>query len=177
MKGEIINEIVDLIRKGMKLPDSQVVTYNQTIPIPKTPGIFIAVGILDSKPWAGSLSYELGSEERGGEVIGTLDEVQTVNFRDVVSIHIMSRNNDARNRRFDVGFALTGTLAAQRQDSEGFLIGKLPVGFVDSSITEGAERLNRYTMTFAVLSAKGRRGAVEYYDQFPAGSPAISISQ
>lgn len=164
MKGEVLNNVVELIRKGMDLDDAHVVTYNQMIPIPPDSGIFVAVGILDSKPWAGSLSY--CATEKG------LDEIQTQNFRDVLSIHIMSRNNDARNRRFELPFALTGTRAAQMQESEGFLIGKLPVGFADSSTTEGAERLNRYTMTVAVLSAKARRGPVDFYDNFQ-GSPQL----
>jgi hypothetical protein len=168
MRGEVINELVDLLRAGMRLDDDHCVAYNQMIPIPPDRGIFVAVGILDSKPWAGSLSYRDASTAEEP----ALDEIQTNNYRDVVSIHIMSQNNDARNRRDEVVFSLTGTRAAQRQEANGFLIGKLPVGFVDSSITEGAERLNRFTVTFAVLYAKARRGAVEFFDSF-AGSPAL----
>lgn len=166
MKGQAINELVYLIRKGMGLDDAHCVAYNQMIPIAPDEGIFVAVGILDSRPYAASLSYAPGASSSEGVAGAGLLERQTLNLREVFSIHLMSRNNDARNRRADLIFALTGTLAAQRQDEFGYLIGKLPVGFADASETEGAERLNRYVITVAVLSSKYHEAPVDYFDRF-----------
>lgn len=162
---EIINRIVELIRSEMGLDAAHCVSYNQMIPIPTDSGIFVAVGILDSKPFGNSLSYEeteSPNAEGSGETI--LEEVQSSNIRDVFSIHIMSRDNSARRRRQELPMALTGTAAAQAQDAHGFLIGKIPVGFVDASVTEGDNRLNRYVLTVAVLWATCLRKPVDYFN-------------
>jgi hypothetical protein len=173
VKPEVINLLVKLLREGLDLDQDHVVTYNQTIPIPPDDKLFVAVGILDSKPWAASLSYrDASSVAEDGSVVPALNEIQTANSRDVFSIHFMSKSNEARRRRPEFLFPLTGTRAAQMQDAHGFLIGKLPIGLVDSSITEGADRLNRYTMTIAVLSATMREGPVEFFDSY-LGSPAL----
>lgn len=164
-KREVINYLVELIREGMGLDDAHVVAYNQMIPIPKDNGIFVAVGILDSKPYASSLSYAPGVETVPGVAVSeTLLEHQTLNVREVFSIHIMSRNNEARRRRYELIFALSNTRAVQVQEQYNFQIARLPIGFADSSITEAAERLNRYTITIATLSAQQRTGPVEFYD-------------
>lgn len=164
MKGEAINKLVELIRIGMKLDQAHVVTYNQMIPIPKDEGIFVAVGSLDAKPYAASLGYK--------DTGAGLNEVQSVNVREVFSIHLMSKDNSSRARRQDLIFALTGTLAAQFQEKDGFAIAKIPIGFVDSSITEGAERLNRYTITIVALYAKAREGSVDFFDSY-SNSPEL----
>ena len=170
MKTEAINELVELIRSGMKLDADHCVAYNQMVPIPPDEGTFVAVGILDSKPFAGSLSYGAPGDAAGAEGVtapGTpeLLERQTLNVREVFSIHIQSRDNSARRRRWELIFSLTNTAAVQAQEARGFQIARLPAGFVDSSITEGAERLNRYTATLVVLSAKEREGAVDWYEK------------
>ena len=159
MKEEPIRLVVRLIRENLRLDQEHVVTYNQTLPIPPDDGLFVAVGILDSKPYAGSLKYN--------QIADGLEEEQTVNVREILSLHFMSKSNEARKRRPEFVFALTGFRAEQLQDANGFLIGKLPVGLVDSSITEGADRLNRYTLTVAVLYAQGRRGPVEFFESYP----------
>ena len=88
-----------------------------------------------------------------------------MNVREVFSIHIQSRDNSARRRRWELIFSLTNTAAVQAQEARGFQIARLPAGFVDSSITEGAERLNRYTATLVVLSAREQEAPVEWYEK------------
>jgi hypothetical protein len=165
---EVINRLVILFRENLGLDQKHVVTYNQMIPIPPDETLFVAVGILDSKPYASSLSYRDTSTPGNPQ----LTEHQSANTRDVFSIHFMSRNNEARRRRHEFIFAVTGTRAQQMQDAHGFAIARLPIGLVDASITEGAERLNRYNMTLAVLSVASRSGPVDFFDSYK-GSPAL----
>lgn len=177
MKTEAINELVELIRAGMGLDKAHCVTYNQMVPVPPDDGIFVAVGILDSKPFASSLSYAAPGETAAADGVTAagpgLRERQTLNVREVFSVHLMSRDNSARRRRGDLIFALSNTRAVQVQEARGFQIARLPVGFVDASEGEGAERLNRYNCTTVVLSAQEREGAVDFYDHLGAGNPAL----
>ena len=175
MKGEAINFLVELIRAGVPLDADHCVTYNQMIPIPPDQGLFCAVGILDSKPYAGSLSYAPGVAvgEDGVSSTPLLLERQSVNVREVFSIHLMSRNNSARTGRWRLQFALTNTRAEQIQETYGFSIAKLPISFPDTSFGEGAERMNRYTMTIVALSAQAQESPVDYFDKSAPGSPLL----
>lgn len=174
MQPETINLLVELIQTGMGLDVNHVVTYNQQVPIPPDDGLFIAVGVLDEKPFAGSLSYSQGQVPPGAGVTpgGTLLESQTLNQHEVYSIHVMSRSNLARTRARDVVFALSNTRAVQIQERYGLLIGSVPISFADASMEEGAGRLNRYVITIGCQRGYCRVGAVDYYDNF-TGSPAI----
>lgn len=167
---EVINWLVALFRAGLRLEDKQVVTYNQLVPIPPDDRLFVAVGILDAKPYAGSLSYAPGGGVDGVEPF--LLERQSVSERTVFSIHFMSKSNEARRRRAEFTFAISNTLSVQLQERHGFQIARLPIGLVDASSNEGAARLNRYVMTLATLSVQNREGPVDFYDSF-AGSPAL----
>lgn len=171
---ETINWIAYLLRVGLGLDQKHVATYNQLIPIPPDDKLFVAVGLLDGKPFAGSLSYAPGVAADG--VTPLLLERQTLNTREVFSIHFMSFGNEARDRRAEFTFALTNTFAQQVQARRGFLIGKLPVGLVDASVNEGAGRLTRYTMTLAVLSSAEVERPVEYFENFE-GSPELITQQ
>jgi hypothetical protein len=180
VKTEAINEIVNLIRAGLPLPDDHCVTYNQMVPMPPDKTMFVAVGILDSKPFAGSLSYGAPARMAKDEGVTAgpgLLERQTLNIREVLSIHLMSRDNSAREGRWSLIFALTNTRAVQAMEARGFMIARLPVGFVDASVTEAAERLNRFVCTMVVLYAKAREGAVDYYDHFGSGNPQLVINR
>lgn len=175
MNGEAINRVVELIRIGMGLDDAHVVTYNQDIPIPPDKGIFVAVGILDGRPFAGSLSYAPGVAADG--VSPLLLERQTLNTREVLSIHLMSKSNLSRSSRALLTFALTNTLSQQYQERYGFLISRLPIGLVDASTGEGASRINRYNVTVAVLYANALENPVDYFDKVPVGSPQLVTNQ
>ena len=179
MNGEAINRIVDLIRAGLPLDDDHCVTYNQMIPIPSDQGMFCAVGILDSKPYSGSLSYAPGVAVGADGVSETplLLERQSVNVREVFSIHLMSRNNSARLGRWRLLFALSNTAAQQSQETYGWLLGRLPISFLDASTGEGAERLNRFTLTIVALSAQAQEGPVAYFDKPAPGTPLLVVNQ
>lgn len=174
MNGEAISKLVLLFKAGLGLDDAHAVTYNQMIPIPPDEGLFVAVGILDDHPFGGSLSYR-GVEQTDpitGTISSELREIQTITGREIFSCQLMSRDNSARKAKRRFAMCLTGTLAEQMMERDGFKIGRLPTNLVDRSITEGAERLNRYVLTVPVFSTEAQESPVEFYDKFP-GTPQV----
>ncbi len=172
---ETINRICDLIQESMNLDQKQVVTYNQMIPIPPDDRLFVAVGILDSQPYGAGLSYAPGlATVVDGVTTQPLVERQVLNWKETFSVNFMSRSNEARRRRKEIGFALWNTAAISSQEQFGYLIAPQPLSFVDASEGEGAGRLNRYVMTIATLSSHTRTGDVPYYDTF-TGLPLLIL--
>ena len=165
-----INQIINGLRTFMKLRDNQVVLYNQKWKMPNDDGIYITVALLDTKPYGNQREY------RDNDDLTALLEVLTVYTRETYSIHIFSQSQEAMNRKEEVLFFLNSTAAQQAQEASGFKLATLPVSFVDTSETEGASRLNKYTCTVNLLRATSRENVVQYYDKFPNSEKNLLIN-
>jgi hypothetical protein len=143
--------IVDIIATRMELDPQTVWVRNQNRKIPQGEGIYIAVGQIGWKVY-GSSREEVSTEipqPSPEPALQTLTEVITINAQEMIQIDIMSRNNDALTRQWEIVAALNSTYAIQKQEENSFRIATIPLGFIDSSFAEGGSMLNRFTLTIA----------------------------
>lgn len=143
------------------LAADQVLVNNQKFDIPPDDRLYLTLTLLGSKTFATKTAYE------NDPVKGVLQEVQATNRQEMISLHLMSRSNEARTRNWEVSPALKSTLAQQVSEEQSFQIGYLPTSMNDVSQLEGTARLNEFVLTFNVLVAYRKSKPVEYFDEFP----------
>jgi hypothetical protein len=155
-----INQLINGLRSFMDLRPEQVVLYNQKWRNPNDDRIYVVFALLATKPYGNSREYQNNDEDTA------LIEVVSANIQETYSIHIFSRSQDAMNRKEEILFFLNSTEAEQMQEASSFKLATLPVSFVDSSETEGAGRINKYTITVNALRIVTSSRIVQYFEKF-----------
>lgn len=143
--------IVDILSSQMELDDQHVWVRSQNKKIPPTDGLFIVVGMVDSQVLSVTKYEEPTTIPQPDPTpdIQTLTEKITAVTRDNIQIDILSRNNDALTRRWEVMTALASTYSVQKQEEHNFKIFRVPTMFVNASEAEGGSNINRFSMTIA----------------------------
>lgn len=142
---ETIVILAGLLQSQMGLEEGVVSIYNQKRRLEPKSGLYLDVACVGFQP------FGVVSRPRNDPADPDMIEAQSVSQQEVVQVDIFSRNEQARLRRVEVIFALTGVAAQQASEQYGLRIGRIPPSFVDASQGEGAARLNRYALTFNVL--------------------------
>lgn len=154
-----ITLFADIIRHEMDLLNTQVYLYNQKIKVPEDEKIYIAIGIGNAKPFGNTQNLD-------GTGSG-LNEVLSANFMTTLSIDVMSRGSDARDRKEEIVLALQSNYSQQRQEKFGFYIAPLTGSFVNLSSIEGAAIPNRFSITCNIQYKAVKTKAIDYYETFP----------
>ena len=94
-------------------------------------------------------------------------------MRENIQIDIFSRNTDAITRRWEIQAAFRSVFSTQVQEENKFKIFAHSSSFVNTSSTEGAERINKFSITIPthVWYAKSKEISTvngDYYDKFSA---------
>jgi hypothetical protein len=152
--------LCDLIQSQMALEKGVVSIYNQKRILTPRSGLYIDVAIIGDRPFAAN------SKPVNDPALPDVTEVQTVAQQEILQIDIFSKNDQARLRRIEVLFALTGVAAQQACERHSMKIARLPARFVDLSQGEGPARLNRYAITFNVLRGYQLTRAVETFSDW-----------
>lgn len=148
----------DVIRTEMGLDPDQVYIYNQKISPIVDSRLYIAVGINSDKYFGNTNKFE--------PTIAGMDEVQTVNCMSNLSLDIVSRNDDARNRRSEIVLALNSKYSQNQQELNSFNIGKIPGVFTNLSKEEGAAIPFRFNINVNVQYFEKKVRPVAYFDVF-----------
>ena len=130
--------IRDILIQEMSIPSDRIWIRDQNVKIPNDDDLFIAVGMVDTQI--------ISVRNRPVSDGDNLNEVTTVNARENIQVDIQSRNTDAITRRWEVLAALSSIYAVQVQEIGQFKIFKIPTTFVNSSETEGAEKVNKFSI-------------------------------
>ena len=172
---ELLQVLVDIIRREMCLKPDQVVIYNQQWIVPNDSRVYVSLNVLGSKPYAVNRGYSSNSilNPTDNTVTTVLNEEQSLNSADMISMHVYGKGDEARIRRNEVIFALHSTYAEQQMERYAFSIGQLPTSFADVSEAVGTAMLYRYAITFNVLYAQGVTKPVDYFDSELVGEPVI----
>ena len=88
-----------------------------------------------------------------------------VNEQRTMQIDVYSRNNEARQRFWEVQACLNNTLSAQLQDKYQFRISKISNTFNISGLDGGSE-INRYSIRFNCLTWQEKVNEIDYYNTF-----------
>ena len=138
---KLVEQIVlDIIKQQMQLTDEQIWIFNQNIKIPNTKGLFVVVGFDDASGGIISNTNTVVSTEAG------MTEEQRVVARVGIRVDILSRDNSALNRKFEILQAIKSVYSQQQQEKNSFKIFGLPSLFANTSSAEGGSMLNRFTI-------------------------------
>ena len=178
MNKEIEKIICDIITHELDLPANYgttsrgdvipcVVIANQNIKLFNTDKLQITVKTIGCRDYASrNETKTVYSKDQQNNTVESFIEYQYLNQQRQMQVDVYSRNNDARQRFWEVITALKSIYAEQQQDIYNFKIGTLTNSRNLSGIDGGSD-INRYTITFNVLVHYTKSKALNYYDQFP----------
>ena len=151
--------IVDIIRTEMGLSQQNIwiQSQNRKIP-PESQELYCVVGVTNFRPIS-SKSKFLSTDN---------NEQQIVYGRADVQVDLMSRSNEARNRRSEVLMALNSFYSKEQQDSKCFRIFELPTAFINTSGLQGGSDINRFTLIIPTMISEVKIKSAAYYDKFRA---------
>lgn len=160
---------VDIIQRYMNLPNDYgytasgnlipcVTIANQNIKLFNTDKLQITVKTLTTNVYASRSEFK--------EVLDGYIETIYLNEQKQMQIDIYSKNNDARERYFEVTASLKSTIAQEQEDLYNFKIAKISKT-VNLSGLDGSADISRYTVTFNVLTHDKKETYINYYDKFP----------
>lgn len=156
-----------LLATEMGLSSNQVYLYDQKINIPNDYKLYIAVGILTCKPFGSARDLDYS----GAGITETL----SVNMQATLSVDILSRGPDARDRKEEVVLALKSIASIQTQEANGILIAPITSSFVNLSEIDGAAIPYRFNLTINIQYKVSKVKAVPYYDTFVIPPQTILI--
>lgn len=178
MQKEIEKIFVDLIQSELDLPnnygtDAQgniipcVTIKAQNIKLFNTPHIQITVSTASNNVFSNRKEYfeETVTDPVTETETTTYYERLMLNEQRVMQIDVYSRNNEARERFWEIQAALTSNYAEQLTDKYQFRIGKISSSFNLSGLDGGSD-INRFTIRFNCLSWQEKVKAVDYYNSF-----------
>lgn len=172
MNKEIEKIFVELIQASLNLPndygtDSQgntipcVTIKSQNIKLYNTEHLQVTVGTLSSQIFSNRKEYF----ERTVNNTTEYCERSMINEQRVMQIDVYSRNNEARQRFWEIQACLNNTLSSQLQDKYQFRISKISNSFNTSGLDGGSD-INRYTIRFNCLTWQEKVNVVDYYETF-----------
>lgn len=162
---DILSFEMGIVKSG---ESARIWIRNQNVKIPNDDNLFMAVGMVDA-PRVLSVRNKTFTDTVDDEEV--VKERQTINMLENIQVDIMSRNNDAINRRWEILAALQSVYASQVQEENAFKIFRIPANFVNTSDTEGAEKINKFSITIPVAVWYSKEKVIstpngDWYDSF-----------
>ncbi len=155
--------IINILQQEMGIASDRIWIRDQNRNIPTDNGIFIIVGMIEAHPICNvtTMASEASVEHQ-------ITEVQMQEF---IQIDIMSRNNEALRRNWQVVAAMQSFYSQQQQELNNFKIFRIPQSFLNTSGAEGGSNINRFSITVPCF-VWYRKDTVlnsplgDYYDDF-----------
>lgn len=155
--SDTLNLLKQLIDTQLKMPEGRVWAANSDNSLPKDKKLFIVLKIDEVKPYANNLKYEYTTEG--------VNEILTTSVAEDITIALLSRNTEARDRAYEILQALSSTLSQQLQEKNKMHISRLG-NIYDASFLEATAFLNRYDIRIRVIRSYQNINPVDYYDKF-----------
>ena len=176
MQIEVEKIIVDLIRKYLVLPENYgfdadgneiptVVIRGQNVKLFNTPNLQITVSTISTNTFANRCEHFEETKIIDNIRVTKYYERVCVNEQRQMQVDVYSKNNEARQRFWEVQASLTSTYSQQLQDKYQFRISKMSNTFNTSGL-EGGSDINRFTIRFNCLSWHEKVTPIDYYDTF-----------
>ena len=155
--SDTLNLLKQLIDTQLKMPKGRVWAANSDNSLPKDKKLFIILKIDEVKPYANNLKYEYTADG--------VNEILTTSVAEDITIALLSRNTEARDRAYEILQALSSTLSQQLQEKNKMHISRLG-NIYDASFLEATAFLNRYDIRIRVIRSYQNINPVDYYDKF-----------
>lgn len=159
MTKEPVKIVLDIVLRYLGFSDQQGWIFNQQKVIPNTPGPFVIVHYLGSKPYATTAAIGVDEDDNTIETISTQNQ-------DLISIEIISQDNTARGLYPKISAALKGNYSLQQQEKYNFRIAENPTNIRNISSLDGGSMLTRIVIDTYLLSWAQYTTIIEYFDQF-----------
>lgn len=164
--------LVDIIKHELDLPDNygttsngdvipSVIIYGQNIKLFNTDKMQITVRTVSQRVWSNRNEFEDITVSQQTNYT----EIQDINESRMMQVDVYSRNNDARERFWEVSMALRSVYAEQQMDLYNFKIGTI-TNSQNTSGLDGGSDINRFTISFNVLTHQHKEKVIDYYDKF-----------
>ena len=169
MNKSIEKILVNIIKHELNLPDTYgttsngdeiptVIIYSQNIKLFNTKKLQVTVRCLNIDTWSNRSEFVTNTD-------GTYCEVQDLNQAYMIQVDCYSRNNEARDRFWEITAALKSNYAVQQMDLYNFKIATITKTNNISGVDGGSD-VNRYSITFKVLTHEQKITPIDYYDKF-----------
>ena len=172
MNKEIEKIFVKLIQESLDLPDNYgkdaqgneipcVTIKSQNIKLYNTEHLQITISTISNQIFSNRREYfekQINDENHYFERC-------LLNEQRAMQIDVYSRNNEARQRFWEVQACLNNTLSLQLQDKYNFRISKISNSFNTSGL-EGGSDINRYSIRFNCLTWQEVEREADYYNRF-----------
>lgn len=156
---QIEEYIVDIIRTEMGLDQQHIWIQNQNRKIPpQSDNLYCVVGCVNFRPISSKSRFLSETDQEEQIVYGRAD----------VQIDLLSRSNEARERRAEVMMALNSFYSKNIQDKKQFKIFELPATFMNTSDLQGGSDINRFTIRIPTMISESKIKNTDYYDKFRA---------
>ena len=173
MKIEIEKIIVNLLKEYLNLPNNYGIDANgneipticiasQNIKLFNTEKLQITVSTLSNQLYSNRRYYYEETDENN---MTHLFERVCLNINKQMQIDCYSRNNEARQRYYEISTALNSTLAQQLQEKYGFKIATI-TNTNNMSGFDGGSDINRYVTRFNCFTHDEKIKEVDYYKKF-----------
>jgi hypothetical protein len=158
--GNPLELVCDILKVELDLDDNHIYLWDQKILQPKDSDLYIAVGIESCKPF-GNTNRQVGTDDG-------VDSHASLNMLATLSIDLISRGPDARDRKEEVLLALNSNYAQNQMAGNSFYVAPLPAGakFVNLSELDGAAIPYRFRISVQMQYFYTKTKAVPYYDDF-----------
>lgn len=147
----------EIIQKELALMPGRVFLWDQKVMQPTDEKMFVAVSMLNCKPFANSVKLDSAG-----------NAVQSVNMMATLSLNVISRSTEALLRKEEVLMALASQYSQSQQEANSFNVGKLPPAgqFVNLSNIDGAAIPYRFNISVNMQYFVRKTKAVPYFDDF-----------
>lgn len=176
MNKSIEKILVDIITHELDLPETYgknergdvipcVVIYSQNIKLFNTDKIQITVKTVNSRTFSSRCEFKENPKPLKPDGSDAFIQIQNINQSRLMQIDIYSRNNEARERYWEVTAALNSVYAQEQMDKYNFKLGIL-ANEVNISGIDGGSDINRFTISFNALIHFTKERFINYYDKF-----------
>lgn len=175
MRKSVEKILVDLITHELNLPENYgkikgdtipcVIIYSQNIKLFNTDKIQVTIRTVSERVYSNRSQVMDNPNPTAPDGSDAFIEVQDLNVSKMMQIDIYSRNNEARDRYWEVSAALKSNYAQQLQDLYNFKIGTI-TNTTNISGIDGGSDINRFSITFNVLTFNQKTKVIDYYDKF-----------
>ena len=128
MNREPIKIIGDILKNCMTLTDDQIWIYNQDFKIPETSGLFVLLQYNSSQNYSSTNEFIPAAEN----VVGGQESMSMLT-REGYTINIISKNDEARQRKEEVVLSLNSNFSQDQQGLYQFQIARISEGFTNVS--------------------------------------------
>lgn len=145
----------DILQTQLGLDSKHIYIWDQKIFQPTDFGLYIAVSVLNCKPFGNNIAYDTNG-----------NAVQYVNMLATLGIDIFSRGPAARDNKELVVAALVSNYSEQQQEANSFNIARTTSAFTNISIIDGAAIPYRYHLLVNMQYTVTVQQPVPYFDSF-----------